>query len=155
MSATRPASALDIAQDLGSGYPDPFPKGLPGSSCRKLGDHFGLSQFGVSFNTLVPGDQSGLRHWHSQEEELIFVLEGELMLQLDDGEHRLQAGMCAGFRGGERRAHLLRNRGEAPARYLIIGGRIRGDVAFYPDDDLAWLETPEGTVAIHKDGRRY
>jgi len=155
MPAARPISAFDILEDRSSAYPGPFPKGQPESSCRKLGDHFALAQFGVSLNTLAPGDQSGLRHWHSLEEELIYMLEGELILQLDDGEHLLRAGMCVGFKAGERNAHLLRNRSDAIARYLIIGGRIRGDVAFYPDDDLAWLETPDGAIAIHKDGRPY
>jgi uncharacterized cupin superfamily protein len=56
---------------------------------------------------------------------------------------------------GKRDAHRFVNRSQRPVRYLEIGNRIDGDAGFYPDDDLMWIETEEGTVAAHKDWRRY
>ena len=80
---------------------------------------------------------------------------GEVHLVTSSGEQMLKAGMCAGYPAGKRDAHHFVNRSTRPAQYLEIGNRIDGDMGFYPDDDLMWIETEEGTVAAHKDGRPY
>ena len=97
--------------------------------------------------------RSALRHWHTLEDEFVWVLEGEVVLVTGDGEQVLRAGACAGYPAGRRDAHQFVNRGDRPARYLEVGSRIEGDNAFYPDDDLMWVETPDGEYAAHKDGR--
>ena len=122
---------------------------------RALGDRFGLTQFGCSLETLYPGAQSSVRHWHTLSDEFVYMLEGELVLETNDGEFTLQAGMCIGFKAGERNAHHLVNRSAAPARFLVVGTRVPGDTAFYPDDNLAWFDTENGRVAVHKDGTPY
>jgi len=96
-----------------------------------------------------------LRHWHTLEDEFVYVLSGEVTLITDDGEQKLSAGMCAGYPAGKRDAHHFVNRGAEPATYLEIGNRIDGDNAFYPDDDLMWADDGRGQYAAHKDGRRY
>jgi uncharacterized cupin superfamily protein len=139
----------------GSGYPEPFRSRMGDRAKHKLGDACGLSKFGVNLVTLGPGGQSALRHWHTQEDEFVYVLSGEVALISDEGEQILKAGMCAGYPAGKRSAHHFVNRSAAAAQYLEIGNRIEGDNAFYPDDDLMWVETEGGTLAAHKDGRRY
>jgi len=47
--------------------------------------------------TVPPGGWSSQRHWHSHEDEFVYVLEGTLTLIEDDGEAVLQAGDCAAF----------------------------------------------------------
>lgn len=79
----------------------------------------------------------------------------EATLISDEGEQTLKAGMCAGYPAGKRSAHHFVNRSGAPAQYLEMGNRIGGGNAFYPDDDLMWVETEGGTIAAHKDGSRY
>ena len=115
----------------------------------------GMSQPGVNLVTLGPDGQSALRHWHTLEEEFVYVLEGEVVLVTNDGEQTLRAGQCAGYPAGSRDGHHFVNRSARPARYLEIGANVEGDQAFYPDDDLMWIETENGMVAAHKDGRRY
>src|SRR5712692_8932462 len=139
MPNPKPIEAKDVPSESGSPYPEPFASLSKNSHCRRLGNHFGLTQLGVSLNTLNPRDQSGLRHWHSLEDEFIYVLEGVLTLRVNDGELRLRPGMCIGFKGQDRNAHLLLNCSDAVAHYLIVVSRVPGDVAFYPDDDLAWF----------------
>ena len=85
----------------------------------------------------------------------MYVLSGELVLVTNAGEQVLAAGMCAGYPGGSRDAHHMINRSDAVATYLEIGSRIPGDNAFYPDDDLMWIEREDGMHAAHKDGRSY
>lgn len=150
--------ALDprtVEEKRGCGYPEPYRSRMGDRAKRRLGDALGLRQFGVNLVTLAPGGQSALRHWHSQEDEFVYVLEGELVLVTDAGEQALAKGMCAGYPGGRRDAHHLLNRSAAPAVYLEIGSRMPGDDCFYPDDDLLWVELESGTIAAHKDGRPY
>ena len=139
----------------GSGYPEPFKSRMGDRAKRRLGDACGLTKLGVNLVRLGPGGQSALRHWHTLEDEFVYVLEGEVHLVTSSGEQMLKAGMCAGYPAGKRDAHHFVNRSTRPAQYLEIGNRIDGDLALYPDDDLMWIETGQGTAAAHKDGRPY
>jgi uncharacterized cupin superfamily protein len=158
MSAPLRLPALDpaaVAESRGSGYPEPYRSRMGDRAKRRLGDACGLAKLGVNLVTLGPGGQSALRHWHTLDDEFVYVLEGEVVLVTNAGEQVLTAGMCAGYPAGSRDAHHFVNRGKAPARYLEMGGRTPGDNAFYPDDDLMWGADENGEFAAHKDGRRY
>ncbi len=157
MSRLRPP-ALDpaaVPELRGSSYPESFASRMGDRAKRRLGDACELTKFGVNLVALGPGGQSALRHWHTLEDEFVYVLEGEVVLVTNDGEQVLSAGMCAGYPAGKRDGHHFMNRSDRPARYLEIGNRIEGDNAFYPDDDLMWCEDEQGGYAAHKDGRRY
>ena len=145
----------DVPEIRGSGYPEPFRSRVADRMKKRLGDACGLTKFGVNLVTLGPGGLSALRHWHTLEDEFVYVLSGEVVLISDEGEQTLVAGMCAGYPAGKRSAHHFVNRSSAPAQYLEVGNRIDGDNAFYPADDLMWVETESGTIAAHKDGKRY
>jgi uncharacterized cupin superfamily protein len=150
--------ALDprtVTETRGSGYPEPYRSRMGDRVKRRLGDACGLTRFGVNLVTLGPGGQSALRHWHTLEDEFVYLLSGEVVLVTDAGEQTLTAGMCAGYAAGSRDAHHFVNRSDRPATYLEIGNRAEGDNAFYPDDDLMWCDDGNGTYGAHKDGRRY
>jgi uncharacterized cupin superfamily protein len=97
----EPVLASQLRSEEGSPYPEPFASKATSTAFRQLAAHFGLSQFGVNLITLDPGAQSGLRHWHSLEDEFLYVLEGEITLRLTDGETKLSRGMCMGFKAGD------------------------------------------------------
>jgi uncharacterized cupin superfamily protein len=123
---------------------------------RALGDALGLTKIGVNLTTLLPGKESSMRHFHSHEDELVFVLEGEVVLRTDEDERVLVAGTCAGFPAGARNGHQLVNRCDRPARYLEISNRDPEDTAEYPDDDLTYRKQADGSAVFgHKDGRPY
>ena len=150
-----PLRCEDVAAVSGSGYPEPFHSRMGQAHWRALGDAFGLTQFGVSHETLAPGAQSSVRHWHTLADEFVLVLAGELVLRRNDGEHTLQAGMCVGFPAGAADAHHLVNRSARPASFVVVGSRVAGDSAFYPDDDLAIFQREQGRAFVHKDGTPY
>ena len=139
-----------------SNYPEPFASRMAGRQKRALGDAFGLRNFGVNLTRLAPGAVSALRHAHTAQDELIYVLEGEAVLITDEGETLLAPGMCAGFRAGTGNAHHLVNRSEREVVYLEIGDRSPGDRVSYPDDDLeARLDGQGRWTFVRKDGRPY
>jgi len=84
----------------GRGYPEPFAAKVAGRERRALGDAFALTNFGVNLTRLPPGGMSALRHAHTREDELIYILEGEPVLVTNTGETPLRPGMCAGFKAG-------------------------------------------------------
>ncbi len=150
--------ALDAAAvpDIrATGYPEPFRARVAARSKKKLGDAVGLTQFGVNLVTLEPRGQSALRHWHTREDEFIYMLSGEVVLVTDAGEQPLRAGQCAGYAAGSKDAHHFINRSDQPAQYLEVGSRFDDDFAIYPDDDLMWVVKDGRQVTAHKDGRLY
>jgi uncharacterized cupin superfamily protein len=145
-----------VAPRSSSGYPEPFRSRVLPREKRALGDALGLTKIGVNLTTLSPGKESSMRHFHTREDELVFVLDGEVVLVTDEGEQTLGAGMCAGFAAGSGNGHHLINRSNRPARYLEISNRDPADEAAYPDVDLAYRKLPDGGfVFLHKDGTQY
>ena len=131
--------ALDPASlepRTGSGYPEPYRSRVLPREKRAIGDALGLTLIGVNLTRLMPGRESSMRHWHTHEDELVYVLEGEVALVTDAGEQVLRAGQCAGFAAGARDGHQLVNRGDRPAVYLEISNRDERDEAHYPNLDL-------------------
>ena len=110
------------AQQIAS-YPKQFATVISGREKQRIGDAVGLTQFGVNITRIKAGAASALRHWHEQEDEFIYVLEGELVLQENDGETLLRPGDAAGFKAGSGVAHCLINRTQRDAVYLEVGTR--------------------------------
>ena len=151
---TKP-SRLDpktVTPRTGTIYPPEFAGPLKGREKRALGDVFGLTQYGVNLATLAPGTWSSQRHWHEKEDEFIFVIEGDITLIDDAGEHPLKPGMCAGFKAGVANGHHLVNKTKTPATYLEIGTRSANEVAAYPDVDMKAVKTDGKFVLTRKDG---
>ena len=150
---------IDLSQvtiSQGTGYPQAFKAAVAGRTRQRLGNAAGLTNFGVNLTTLAPGAQSALRHWHSRQDEFIYVVSGELTLVTDAGETLLAPGMMAGFPAGVADGHHLINRSDAIATYLEIGDRTPDDQAEYPDDDLLALSKPEGGYYFtHRNGQPY
>jgi len=147
--------AADVATVTGSGYPEPFKSRVAARRKQRLGDALGLKHFGVNLTTIPPGATSALRHWHSHEDEFIYIVSGELVLVTNDGEQPLTAGMCAGFPAGKPDGHCLVNRTRKDAVYLEVGDRRPEDAVTYPDDDIAGQATPQGRRFTRKDGSPY
>ncbi len=152
---TLPIDVLALKSITGSGYPEPFASRMGDGAWRALGDHFGLSQFGVSHETLQPGAQSSVCHWHTTTDELVVMLSGELVLRLEGDEHIMRAGQCVGFKAGAPRGHHFVNRSALEATFIVVGTRVLGDIAHYPEDDLAMRRDDAGRHWVHKNGAPY
>jgi uncharacterized cupin superfamily protein len=104
----------------------------------------------------VPGGQSSHRHAHTRQDEFIYVLQGEVVLETNAGAEVLRTGMCAGFPAGTGNAHRFVNRSSSDVLLLVVGDRTAGDEGIYPDIDLHGRMGPDGKYSFtHKDGRSY
>ena len=138
----------------GSNYPARY-----GQPCRerarvRLGELAALTQFGVNMTRLPPGCWSSQRHWHTAEDEFVYVLEGEVVLVTEAGEETLRAGECCGFPAHQADGHHLQNRAQRDALILEVGSRRPAeDEVHYPDIDLF---APKGRPDYtHRDGSPY
>jgi uncharacterized cupin superfamily protein len=155
--------ALDALDIPPRGRPSSYPQSiqaclgerLAGREKRALGDAFGLTNFGVNLTRLAPGAVSALRHAHSRQDELIYILTGSPTLRTNAGSVRLSPGMCAGFKAGTGNASQLLNETGEDVLYLEIGDRSPGDEVTYPDDDLFATFVDGQWRFFHEDGTPY
>jgi uncharacterized cupin superfamily protein len=151
---------IDVAQvpvRVGSKYPAPFDEPCRARHTQPLGDAAGLTQFGVNLQRLPPGAWSSQRHFHTHEDEFVYVLQGEVVLVTDGGEALLRAGDCAGFEAGVRDGHHLQNRSAQDAVLLVVGSRNDEDGGEYPDIDMMFQpgRYSAGNRYTRKDGTPY
>jgi uncharacterized cupin superfamily protein len=140
-----------VLVENGSNYPPPFNQPCLGQTFQRLGRSQGLTRFGVNLSMIPPGSWSSQRHWHTLEDEFIWVVQGELTLVSDDGEQILRVGDCAAFKAGTPDGHHLINKSDRVAQVLEIGNSDRLDQCDYPDIDM--VAGPEGYR--HRDGSAY
>jgi len=133
---------MSIPLRQGSSYPAPFDREPANRIRQRLGDAGGLTQFGVNLLHLPPGTWSSQRHWHSAEDEFVYVISGEVVLVTDQGEEILRADG----------RHLI-NRSRTLAMCLEVGTRMEDDFTTYPDIDMVF--DPKVGEYIHKDGTPY
>ena len=154
----RPIAARHVPPNsIKSNAPEPFASMMQGREKRKLGDHFGLNNFGVNMTTLQPGGISALKHQHTKQDEFIYILKGQPSLIYGESEYLMQPGECFGFKCNSGMAHQLINRSSSEeVTYLEIGDRTDNDRVSYPDNDLCAVSGTGGTWSFtHKDGTPY
>lgn len=142
-----------VPQRQGSGYPPPFDAPCAARIRQRLGDAGGLTDFGVNLMRLPPGNWSSQRHWHSHEDEFVYVLAGELVLVEDGGETLLGAGDCAAFPKNSGNGHHLINRSDSVAVYLEVGSRAPEDLTTCSDIDM--MSSNADGRFVRKDGTPY
>lgn len=137
----------------GTGYPPQFNAASAERLRQRVGDAVGLRDFGVNLTRLPPGNWSSQRHWHSHEDEFIYLIQGELTLIEDSGETMLCAGDCAAFPKGTGNGHHMINRSNEVAIYLEVGSRHRDDLATCSDVDM--MSANADGRFVRKDGTPY
>ena len=154
MSLEKPAlDPRSVNARSSSGYPQPYRSRVLPREKRALGDALGLTRIGINQTTLSPGKESSMRHWHTHEDEFVYVLEGELTLIEDGGETLLRAGDCAAFPKNTGDGHHMINRSDRMAIYLEVGSRQPDDVTTCSDIDL--MSANADGRFTHKDGTPY
>jgi len=146
---------FDVEGANGASYPGSLKEICEERHKRRLGNHVGLTNFGVNLVTLKPRSGSSLRHWHSKQDEFIYIISGFATLVTDAGETTIGPGQCAGFVAGESNGHMLANKSDEDVIYLEVGDRTSGDTVNYPDIDLVGSFTGAGYAFTRKNGEPY
>ena len=158
MPDTPRPPALDPAtapERTGTAYPPEHAAICDGRIKRAMGDAVGLTHFGVNLVELPPGVYSSQRHWHANEDEFVYVLDGEITLITDGGEQVLRPGMAAGFPAGKADGHVLVNRTDRTVRYLEVGDRAAEEVVEYSDVDMRLTRKDGKRQLTRRDGTPY
>jgi uncharacterized cupin superfamily protein len=143
----------DLPESNATSYPDKFKAINARRWNRRLGDHVGLRNFGVNLTRIEPGAQSSARHAHTKQDEFIWVMSGEVVLETNEGSQILGPGMCAGFPAGSGNAHRFFNKTDKDATILVVGDRTPFDEVAYPDIDNHAKAGADGKyVHTRKDG---
>ncbi|MBV8665499.1 MAG: cupin domain-containing protein [Burkholderiaceae bacterium] len=141
-----------IPERQGTSYPAPFAEQPGQRLTKRLGDAGGLTQFGVNLRHLPPGTWSSQRHWHTHEDEFVYVISGEVVLVTDEGEQVMRSGDCAAFPANTPNGHHLINRSGTTAVVLDIGTKHPDDTCVYSDIDM--VADPKAGF-VHRDGSPY
>ena len=152
------AKRIDMAKlekIVGTLYPTPFDEPCRTRERVRLGDAAGLTQYGVNLLRLPPGAWSSQRHWHTGQDEFIYIVSGEVTLVTDGGAEVLRAGDCAGFPAKDTDGHCLQNRSDKDAEVLEMGTRVAGDSAYYSDIDMVAPAGGKPARYTHRDGKAY
>lgn len=142
-----------VPAETGCNYPPPFDAPCRLQASQRLARFGGLTLFGVNLTVIEPGGWSSQRHWHTHEDEFVWVVEGELTLITDAGEEILGPGDCAAFKAGDPDGHHLVNKSGRPAKVLEIGNSDPRDGCDYPDIDM--VAKPGVAAYSHRDGTEY
>ena len=152
------AKRIDVAKLeklVGTLYPVPFDEPCRARERTRLGDAAGLTQYGVNLLRLPPGAWSSQRHWHTKEDEFVYVVAGEVTLVTDSGAEVLRADDCAGFPANDPDGHCLQNRSDQDAVVLEVGTRVPGSDAHYSDIDMMAPSGGKPARYTHRDGTPY
>jgi uncharacterized cupin superfamily protein len=152
---TKRIDPTTLTPVVGTTYPSPFDEPCRARVRKRLGDAAGLTQYGVNLLRLPPGAWSSQRHWHTAEDEFVYVLSGEVVLVTDAGEEILRAGDAAGFPANEGNGHCLQNRSATDAELLEIGTRIAEDAGYYSDIDMIAPAGGRPAPYTRRDGTPY
>ena len=158
MSKPKPPAfdPQDVPESNATAYPEVYRAANQQRYNRRLGPHAGLKNFGVNITRIVPGGQSSHRHAHTKQDEFVYVLSGEVVLETNSGAQTLGAGMCAGFPAGTGDAHRFVNRSTADVLLLVVGDKSPNDEATYPDIDMHAKLGADGKYSFtRKDGSAF
>lgn len=146
-----------LPERTGTGYPAPHDTPCQKRHRRSLSQAGNLTQFGAHIITLPQGEWSSQRHWHSAEDELIYIISGHPTLFDDSGEVQLSPGDVTTHPANDGNGHHMINKTDADVVFLIIGTSMaEKDTCHYPDIDLHL--PANGTTSRqyqHKDGTPY
>ena len=100
---------------------------------RRVGKAAGLLRIGVNVQRLPPGTRSSWPHAEEDEEEFVYVIDGEVDAWIDGNVHKMSVGDLAAFPAGTGISHCFINNGDREA-LLLVGGEAPkpGNRIFYP-----------------------
>jgi uncharacterized cupin superfamily protein len=105
-------------------YPNSDEKMAPS---RAIGHAAGLLRIGVHLVRVAPGTRTSYPHAEEDEEEFVYVVDGELDAWIDGELHRVRSGDFVAFPAGTGICHTFINDGDRDALLLSGGESAKAD----------------------------
>ena len=90
---------------------------------RSIGRAAGLVRLGINIQRLPPGTRSSWPHAESDEEEFVYVIDGEVEAWIDGSLHSMKSGDLVAFPAGTGICHCMINNSQREA-LLLVGGEV-------------------------------
>ena len=128
------------------------------SIASSFGKHMGLTRIGIHHELIPPGRRTSWPHAESDEDEFVYVIEGEPDVWLDGTLHRLKPGDGVAFPYGTGIAHTFINNTESDVQLLVVGEKSKpSNRLIYPLNptrreqlgDRYWYDAPNRTLGGH------
>ena len=100
---------------------------------RRLGPLVGAKALGCSHFKIPPGQQAFPQHFHTANEEAVYVLAGEGTVRIGEKSVAIRAGDYIAFPVGPEFAHSIQNISAGPLQLLSISTMQPVEVVGYPD----------------------
>ncbi|NGM67517.1 cupin domain-containing protein [Natronolimnobius sp. AArcel1] len=113
---------------------------------KELSNAVDAADIGCSLYELPPGARSWPYHYHTANEEALYVLSGDGLLIAADGEQPLETGDYVTFPASERGGHRIVNDSDDPLRYLLLSTMNEPDITVYPENETfgVYVGSPPG-----------
>ena len=114
----------------------------------ELAKTFGAQKLGFHLEVIDPKNFSCPYHYHTHEEELFVVLEGEAIVRRNNEFRKVGPGDVIFYEVGANTAHNMYNHTDKPFKFLAISNTSDQDVCYYPDSKK--VSSPTG---FQQDGK--
>jgi uncharacterized cupin superfamily protein len=130
--------------------------GVVRSQWKHLTKAAGGPQYKVGFaiEILMPGQKSAAAHWHTLEEEHVYIIEGTLTVRVGEARHIMIPGNYIRFPAGEPSEHVLFNHTDEPCKYILVGEKNEHDICYYPDSNKVQIRATR-EMFLRSDTRDY
>lgn len=108
-------------------------KGETAFKRKKLSEAADGERIGCSLYEIPPGRRSWPYHYHTKNEEAIFVLDGTGTLRLGTEQLTISEGEYIALPANEEGAHRIINDSDERLRYLMFSTMDEPDITVYPD----------------------
>jgi uncharacterized cupin superfamily protein len=100
---------------------------------KQLGRFGGGTQVGVGIDVLAPRQYSNRFHYHTRQEEHVYVVTGAVTLFLGDDAYLMQARDYCCFPAGQAAGHHLFNHTDEICVFFTIGNSLPDDEVCFPE----------------------
>lgn len=102
---------------------------------KRLGPHVGSKLIGSSYVEIPPNKQAFPNHYHTANEEAVFVIEGQGQVRIGNEELNILTGDYISFPVGPEHSHSIRNNSTGTLKLLCISTLIPVEIVGYPDSN--------------------
>ncbi len=116
--------------------------GEPFAFSAVVSELLGVRSLFIHHDVIPPGRRASGRHFHTERDEVVIVLEGTVQYDRGGARGVAHAGDAIGFPAGEASAHAIENHSSEPATILVVSNAAKADVTIHVEHEQHEAMTP-------------